>query len=39
LDRALFFEQVMSEDSARAQQCHDFLKDLSGSEESGPALT
>jgi hypothetical protein len=38
-DIATFFEQVMSEDSARAKKCHDFLADLSGSEQSGPALT
>jgi rubrerythrin len=38
-DIATFFEKVMSEDSARAQQCHEFLAELSGSSESGPALT
>ena len=38
-DIATFFEQVMSEDSTRAKKCHDFLAELSGSEESGPALT
>ena len=38
-DIAAFFESVMAEDSARAAQCHRFLKDLSGSSESGPALT
>ena len=27
------------EDSTRAKKCHDFLAELSGSEESGPALT
>jgi rubrerythrin len=36
---ATFFEQVMAEDSARAKRCHEFLRDLSGSPESGPALT
>ena len=38
-DIADFFRQVMQQDSERAAKCHDFLKDLSGSEESGPALT
>lgn len=38
-DIAEFFRNVMSEDSARAKQCHEFLKELSGSEESGPAVT
>jgi rubrerythrin len=37
-DIASFFEQVMKEDSARAAQCHQFLSQLSGSSESGPAL-
>jgi hypothetical protein len=34
-----FFEQVMQQDSERAAKCHEFLKELSGSDESGPALT
>jgi rubrerythrin len=34
-----FFRSVMDEDSARARKCHDFLKQLSGSDKSGPALT
>lgn len=34
-----FFRSVMEEDSARAAKCHEFLKELSGSDESGPALT
>jgi rubrerythrin len=38
-DIAQFFEQVMSEDSARAAKCHEFLRDLSGSEQAGPAVT
>jgi len=38
-DIAEFFRNVMAEDSARAKQCHEFLKGLSGSEESGPAVT
>lgn len=41
-DIALFFEQVMQEDPARAHQCHEFLKQLGGetdqtSPQSGPA--
>jgi rubrerythrin len=38
-DIAEFFRSVMSEDSARAAQCHEFLKELSGSAESGPSVT
>jgi rubrerythrin len=38
-DIAEFFRTVMSEDSARAGKCHEFLKELSGSEESGPSVT
>jgi rubrerythrin len=38
-DIAGFFRSIMAEDSARARQCHEFLKELSGSDESGPALT
>jgi hypothetical protein len=38
-DIAAFFEQVMKEDSERAAHCHKFLKELSGSEQSGPAVT
>ncbi|MEV6898672.1 acyl carrier protein [Amycolatopsis sp. NPDC051372] len=34
-----FFRTVMKEDSARAKQCHEFIKELSGSSESGPAVT
>jgi rubrerythrin len=37
-DIAEFFEKVMAEDSARAKQCHDFLGQLSGSPEGGPAM-
>jgi rubrerythrin len=36
---AAFFREVMEQDSARARQCHTFLAKLSGSDESGPALT
>ena len=38
-DVAEFFRNVMQEDSARAAKCHEFLKQLSGSDQSGPALT
>ncbi len=38
-DIADFFRSVMEEDSARAAKCHELLKELSGSDESGPALT
>ena len=38
-DIASFFEDVMAQDSERARRCHDFIKELSGSPESGPALT
>ena len=36
-DIASFFEQVMKEDSERAAQCHEFIKQLSGTEDAGPA--
>jgi rubrerythrin len=38
-DIADFFRAVMREDSERAEQCHKFLKELSGSSESGPAVS
>ena len=38
-DIAEFFEQVMAQDSERAARCHAFLGELTGSEESGPALS
>jgi rubrerythrin len=38
-DIAEFFSSVMAEDSARAKRCHEFLKDLAGSPESGPATS
>lgn len=38
-DIASFFEEVMAQDSERGKKCHDFLKDLSGSGESGPAMS
>ena len=36
-DIASFFEQVMKEDSERAAKCHEFIKQLSGTEDAGPA--
>ncbi|MEV6905085.1 acyl carrier protein [Amycolatopsis sp. NPDC051372] len=38
-DIADFFRRVMEEDSARAKQCHEFIKELSGSPESAPAVS
>jgi rubrerythrin len=38
-DIADFFKTVMEEDSGRAAKCHEFLKELSGSDESGAGLT
>jgi rubrerythrin len=38
-DIADFFRRVMDEDSARARQCHEYIKELSGSSQSGPALS
>src|ERR1700712_1758287 len=34
-DIASFFEEVMSQDSDRAARCHQFLKDLTGSDDAG----
>ena len=38
-DIATFFETVMQQDSERAAQCHQFLGGLTGSSESGPAMS
>ncbi|MFI5614102.1 acyl carrier protein [Amycolatopsis sp. NPDC051903] len=38
-DIADFIRRVMEEDSARAKQCHEFISELSGTSESGPAVT
>jgi hypothetical protein len=38
-DIADFFREVMQQDSERARRCHEFLKERSGTEESGPAVT
>jgi rubrerythrin len=37
-DIASFFEEVMAQDSDRARQCHEFMKELSGSAQSGPSV-
>jgi rubrerythrin len=34
---AEFFRQVMQEDSERARRCHEFLTQLAGTKEAGPA--
>ncbi|MDQ0578774.1 acyl carrier protein [Streptomyces rishiriensis] len=34
-----FFRSVMEQDSERAARCHQFLADLSGTEEAGPAVS
>jgi hypothetical protein len=36
-DIAGFLEQVMKEDSDRAAKCHQFLAQLSGTKDAGPA--
>jgi hypothetical protein len=38
-DIATFFEEVMAQDSERAGRCHEFIKELSGTPASGPAVT
>jgi len=35
-DIASFFEQVMAEDASRAQKCHDFLRQLGGTDNTSP---
>jgi len=34
---AEFFRTVMEQDSERAARCHQFLTELSGTQEAGPA--
>jgi bacterioferritin (cytochrome b1) len=34
---AEFFEQVMSQDSERAQKAHDLLRDLGGTDNTSPS--
>ena len=36
-DIAAFFREVMEQDSARARRCHEFLRQISGTEQGGPA--
>jgi hypothetical protein len=31
-----FFQQVMSEDSARAKKCHEFLAKFGGTDNTSP---
>jgi rubrerythrin len=38
-DIAEFFRKVMSEDAARAKQCHEFLRDVATSGHAGPAVS
>ncbi|CAA9358372.1 MAG: FIG00829281: hypothetical protein [uncultured Nocardioidaceae bacterium] len=35
-DIAAFFREVMSQDSTRAQKCHDFLVQLGGTDTAPP---
>lgn len=35
---AEFFRQVMKEDSERARRCHEFITQLEGTKEAGPAV-
>ena len=36
-DIAGFFREVMDQDSQRAKRCHEFLRQLTGTEQGGPA--
>ena len=36
-DIAGFFREVMEQDSARGKRCHEFLRQISGTEQGGPA--
>jgi bacterioferritin (cytochrome b1) len=38
-DIAQFFRDVMDQDSQRAAKCHEFLTQLSGTEQAGPAAS
>lgn len=35
-DIAAFFEQVMQQDSERAHKCHEFLRELGGTDTTAP---
>jgi rubrerythrin len=37
-DIAGFFKEVMEQDSQRARRCHEFLKNLTGTDQGGPAV-
>src|SRR5881392_433526 len=37
-DIAQFFRKVMKEDSERAGRCHELLKQVSGTDQAGPAV-
>jgi rubrerythrin len=36
-DIAGFFREVMEQDSQRARRCHEFLKNITGTDQAGPA--
>ncbi|MER5478528.1 acyl carrier protein [Streptomyces sp. NPDC002734] len=36
---AEFFRTVMAQDSDRAVKCHQYLKELSGTEDAGPGAS
>jgi rubrerythrin len=38
-DIAGFFREVMEQDSARGRRCHEFLRQISGTEQGGPATS
>lgn len=38
-DIADFFRGVMQQDSERGKRCHEFLKDIAGTDQAGPAVT
>ena len=38
-DIAGFFREVMEQDSARGKRCHEFLRQISGTEQGGPATS
>jgi hypothetical protein len=33
------FREVMQQDSERAKRCHEFLRDIAGTDQAGPAIT
>jgi rubrerythrin len=35
---ASFFREVMEQDSARAKRCHQFLMQVTGTQQGGPAM-